>query len=507
MRCNENGVNGYCLYTSQDTGITVPDPTLRAVNPYSMRDTLGFFSPSGRPGTWQPRGVLFTESQIPWVPSGANHEWAPGAFQEPDGRTFLFVPDVEDPEPTDTDGDGLTLHNSSKIAVGFAFSPFGPFGYLTRISATDQSGNPWNGYMSDPEPFEDSNGNRYMLWANGSFQTCGGLSGGRTDTWNTVTQARDLTITGWPTDWGTCVRTSQFGGQEVSSPYLEGPSIFRFSAEASDLSGLPGTYTLVVPAKPRNGRVPAECVVANRGEPGTDLSVLTWATSSNPLGPYTYRGILMCGSYTEWTNQATIAEMSTTGGNKRMALIYHDGPGGTNPVSRQTHADCLFYGNGKFVVTKRFAEGFTDCMSDLSPYTNGLTPKASGSADTRRVVSARNNGGSPVTATQFEVSEWERFAFVDLGNNVVAVKYAVNGGRYLSAATAGGTPGTSPMIADRSAIGPWERFLKQTNGDGSISLKSTFNNMFVQVGNNGQLFANLGSITTADAGRFFTLHQ
>ena len=113
-----------------------------------------------------------------------------------------------------------------------------------------------------------------------------------------------------------------------------------------------------------------------------------------------------------------------------------------------------------------------------------------------------------MTATQFEVSEYERLTFIDLGNNQVAVKFGANGGRYLSASTNGGTPGTDPMIADRTAIGAWETFTKISNSDGSISLKASVNGKFVQVGTSGQLFANLTTVSPFSwTGKFYVLHQ
>jgi hypothetical protein len=85
-------------------------------------------------------------------------------------------------------------------------------------------------------------------------------------------------------------------------PYLEGPSLYGLPF-TTGLAGVPGPYTLVFAAKPTS--VPVEC--RQFGQPNTANEVLAYATStSGPTGPYTYKGLLMCGSSSDWTNQATI---------------------------------------------------------------------------------------------------------------------------------------------------------------------------------------------------------
>jgi hypothetical protein len=533
MRCQDRDyTHGYCLYTSQDLGVVSGTG-----NSFQMHDTLGFFSTTGRPGTWQARGKVFDEDRIPWVPADANHQWAPGAFQtvgKGGNYTALLIPNVTNPSTPDPNNPyGPNFRTSSKIALMESQGdPFSGFQYTAQLSVVQNGSVVDGGYMSDPEVFFDDAGigQRYIVYADGDGTTCGGLKMGVLGG-STVFDPAELVITGWPTDastgtqleWATCKRQYPFDKDvngtpipTLSRPYLEGASLYKFASWSPSLTGLPGPYTLVFPAKPLDTKVPPECAYIPRGEPGTDLSVIAWATSSTATGPYTYRGILMCGSSTEWTNQASIIDMTTNAGSPRLVLIYHDGER-SNTARRRIHAECLYYyqgptaGAGKFLVTKRTNNGFAECMSDTNPYTSGLAPKQfflGGNADVRRIVSARDNGGGPVTATQFEVSEYERLTFIDLGNNQVAVKFGVNGGRYLSASTNGGTPGTDPMIADRTAIGAWETFTKISNSDGSISLKASVNGKFVQVGTSGQLFANLTTVSPFSwTGKFYVLHQ
>ena len=100
MRCQDRDyTHGYCLYTSQDLGVVSGTG-----NSFQMHDTLGFFSTTGRPGTWQARGKVFDEDRIPWVPADANHQWAPGAFQtvgKGGNYTALLIPNVTNPSTPD----------------------------------------------------------------------------------------------------------------------------------------------------------------------------------------------------------------------------------------------------------------------------------------------------------------------------------------------------------------------------------------------------------------------
>lgn len=521
MRCHNpanGGEFGYCLYTSSDMGIASPN-----ANKFQMFNTLGFYSSTGLPGTWIPQGnggVIFDETQIADTPAGSNHAWAPEGYEPgPDGPWFLYVPDVTDKDQ---------FHTTGFINAAWSFTgPMGPFESLGPVRVRDAAGNfvP-GGHMSDPEVFaEPDNGPRSMLYADGDFQTCGGYKIGTLDPTDTIVDdPRKVRIAGFPSDWGRCNAESPFTSSTTDRPYLEGPSLYKFSDSAPGLAGLPGPYTLVFPAKPLNGRTPAECA-ANKGEPGTDKSIIAWATADD-LAPdfqndgdpsddpvtFTYRGILMCGSLTEWTNQATVTQITTNTGQTRLAMIYHDGPapdGSHDFPRRATHADCLYWGNvaggpGRFALSKRFGDAYDRCAAGFTY--NALAPKVNGDVGIGQIVQATNSGTGVVKANSFEVSEWERMSIVPIGGGQVALRWAINN-RFLSAATTGGTPGTSPMIADRQMVGAWERFIQQNNGDGTISLKSVQTGKFVQTGSGGQLYANLASIGSGDAGRFVLLHQ
>jgi hypothetical protein len=483
MRCTDEGVQGLCMYTSQDMGITA---NLPPDNPYPMQNTRGFFSSDGG-RTWADRGYVFSEDQIPWVPANPNdpsqkalHLWAPAAWQDPEtGFTYLYVPDVANASlPAQNNPLAPNVHTSSRIAVAFGFSPFGPFGYLGSVA--DPNGNV-PGYMSDPEPFSDSTG-RYLLWANGDGDTCGGLSVGTFQANGIhVSNIAEITINNFPTDWGTCTRKAPFTGTVNNRPYLEGPSLLKFS-DLTTRTGLPGPYTLVFAAKPSDE--PGEC--QNFGQPNTANEVIAYATSSSVGGPYAYQGILMCGSSTEWTNQATIVEVTMANGAKRMVLIYHDGPPGTH--HRKLHAECLWFGAGTFAMANRSSTGFTDCMNGANANAWAFRSRVFPPGLPQNVVNAFGvfstqpsdfTGNGRIYANRAAVSPWEIF---DVRNSSGAIVSPEIGGTILRNAsllahannrvvTSEGV-GTGALIANRTSVGPWERFRLNINGLGGVSFAS-----------------------------------
>jgi hypothetical protein len=468
----DTNLNGYCMYTSQDLGTSGP-----AGNPYPMQNTLGFFSTDGR--NWTPRGtngVIFTETQLGFVPSGAKHLWAPAAVQQPNGDTFLLVPDVANMTvPNPSDPWAQNVHTSSRIAVAAPAMGAGAFGpFQATWFLTDGNGNV-PGYMSDPEPFSDSTG-QYLMWANGDGDTCGGLSmSNLSPGLELLSNVTDVQVTGWPS-WGTCTLTAPFTAnathpRTVSRPYLEGPSLFKFSDSASDLAGLPATYTLVVPAKPTS--VPPEC--SHFAQPNQPNSVIAYATSTNVRGPYTYQGLLMCGSGTEWTNQATIAEIPMANGTKRMVLIYHDGPSGTH--NRKLHAECLWYGAGTFAMASRSATGFSDCMNGAG---NGAWAFRSHSFKPEGVVSAVQDNNKLLLASRAAVGPWEQFDVLNSSGAPVSptagsqILWDANirsrfNNQFVSAESAG----TSYLIANRTAAAAWEKFILVLGGwTGTVAFTS-----------------------------------
>jgi len=499
MTCVDQGVQGLCLYASQDLGIAG-----NSTNPYPMANTKGYFSSNGG-RTWTARGTVVTEGQLEtdiggFVQPSSNHLWAPAALQDINNNTFLFVPDVANPNPPDPANPwGPNSHTSSRTAVMLPLvgaGAFGPFVSGGTLGDTSNRNPGLLSYMSDPEPFRDSTGS-YLLWADGDGMTCGGISMGNLSPGiEYVSNPQQVQIVGWPS-WGTCDLQSPFTErlpdhpQHVNRPYMEGPSIFKFSEEASDLRGLPGPYTLVVAAQPTS--TPAEC--QHFGQPNRPNEVIVYATSDTVDGSpgpdgiagYRYEGILMCGSATEFTNQATIAEVTTGSGAKRMALFYHDGPQGTH--KRRLHAECLWYGAGRFAMATRSANGFVDCMNGAGTNVWALR----GHYDFEGIVSADQDRGARLYANRGAVGPWEQFDVLDTNGAPVTapgpnagytVTSVVLRSRANNKFVTAGTAGTDALIANASSsTAAGVGFDLSVIGDskcGCVVLKSRTSNLFVQ---------------------------
>src|SRR4051812_15554003 len=115
---------------------------------------------------------------------------------------------------------------------------------------------PNTGYASDPAYFYDGGGtnNNYLIWANGDYDNCGGVSMGRlVDDTTVANGSGQVAILNWSLvhdNMGACSGTTR--------PYIEGAQLYRTSAIGG--SGL--TYTMMFAAKPMNGN-PTGCNSSN----------------------------------------------------------------------------------------------------------------------------------------------------------------------------------------------------------------------------------------------------
>jgi hypothetical protein len=300
------GSSGTCLYDSQDLGQNGTN-----ANPYPMNTTNMWFLPFGSDpsvrSNWLPAGgtssspAVLSESQYPWVTPGANHLWAPDMFYNELGQYALLVPDVADTGNEDT---------SSRIGVSMSSSAFGPFTYQGMLDLDPNNDQPNGGYASDPSAtWANESANPWLVYANGTFNNCGGLSVAEVDFGFTgvVSGPYPLTINNLPASFNGCANNTR--------PYLEGPEIYQFS------QGYSGYY-LMFAAKPQNQN-----------------EVIAYAWSNSITGPYTYMGTIMNGSSTEFTNQASIVPAGNNFQN--YLFFYHDGPSGTH--NRKVHAECLHF--------------------------------------------------------------------------------------------------------------------------------------------------------------------
>ena len=499
-KCTFNGQNGYCMVTSQDIG----SGSTPAV-PYPMNITKGYFSTDGLNWTDQGRVVaphtnksIFEEEKIfntqpnGFVPPGTNHLWAPDLVPGPNGTWRLYEPDI-------TDNSLAGSHTSSQIMMSTSTSPFGPF-TTQHVVSFSEGGNAQ--YASDPEVVTD-NGQQYLFWVNGDLASCG-------EFWSSPMQSDGFTISGRdtfateidgiPSFYGSCHRANTAFPYAADYPYMEGPSVFKTSDLAPDLTGLPGPYIMLIPMKPANN--PPECQVF--GQPGGNLSVIAYATAPSIRGPYTYQRILMCGSSTEWTNQAYLAEVTTSTGMKRIALYYHDGtPVNGNP-QRKIHAECLWYGGGTFAMASRTTTGFQDCMAGADATTWAFRK----SQPNTTVVSADQNNNKVLTATRAAVGPWEKFGVFTLNHTQLGPSTTTTqnvnitstfNGLFVCAENAG----TANLVANRTVAGAWESFSMRFNSDGTMSLISNQSGKGVTSPSNSALVPNT---TAANAEHYIVLH-
>jgi hypothetical protein len=492
--CSGGGFTGLCMYTSSDTGV------FQQNNPYPMNQTLLYTLSAGLDpsvqSNWVSRGAVFNESQITtdqpggFVQPGSNHLWAPDMAVGPNGSDYLYEPDI-------SDNTGSGPSNSSKIAVAVSSSPLGGFTYLGKYLNI-------NGYASDPDVFKDADGNWHVAYADHDFGTCGGISiaGLNSSTMSDITTTpQQIQINGIGV-LGSCNSTTP-------RPYEEGPQIYVASSFNKEFTS---KYLMMVAAKPDH--VPAEC--AGFGQPGTDHEVLAWATSDNVAGPYTYQGVLMCGSYTEWTNQGSLVPIAATNGGDytRLVLFYHDGPMGQ--PNRRVHAACVWHGPidwsgsmpGRTVgqaymptVTRDvggLTTTFSQCMAGVSSGSVGLLSEATG-----HIVCAENAGASPLVANRSSIGNWEQFNIWFDQNNDISFQAAVNG-EFVTAENAG----NSTLIANRTAIGSWETFFGNSYFPGTkvLNFMATVNNRWVEPNGAQNLIADQNLVPAATDFDIMTLN-
>jgi hypothetical protein len=491
-RCRFNNQNGFCMVTSQDVGTGAT-----TANPYPMNRTKGYFSTDGQ--TWQDQGqvvgstrAVFTESQITtnqpggFVPPGTNHLWAPDLVRAPDGSWRIYEPDVSDNSEAGS-------HVSSRIAMASSSSPFGPFTVQGTVSFSEGGAVQ---YGSDPEVLTD-NGAQTLFWVNGDGPSCGEYMYSPLNSDGLTVSGRNtyaLAINGLPSFLGSCHRANTAFPYAADYPYMEGASVFKTADLAPDLTGLPGPYILLMPVA--TAGQPPECQLFGGGK----NSVLAYATADNATGPYTYRGILMCGSTSEWTNQAYLAEVTARNGAKRIALYYHDGTWVNGSPNRKIHAECLWYGGGTFAMATRTTTGFSDCMAGTDSNTWVLRRPGQLAGQFREIITTEVDSGGVLTASRAAVGAWEKFQVFRSDHSPVApnasgtitVNLVSQANQKFVCAD---NSGNNPLIANRTTAGAWEQFKLVTNGT-TATLTATINNKGVATQSNQRLIANA---TTGDS--------
>ena len=491
FRCTDPAtpsVLGYCMVTSSDMGqqFTYPENCVETGtfcwNYYPMSRTFMYYSPTGLPNTWVDKGSVVDETDIPWVPDGdsavgevgdALHQWAPSAHKW-GNYYYLYVPNVPDISSE------VALYTKGDIAVWRSESPFGPYEYRGHMSENGDFG-----YMSDPDVLVDG-ANRYLVWATGAPKNCGEFKTAVMTGHKTIDPAtiETLDINGLDV-LGSCDPDGPIG--PVGRPYVEGASLYKF-----DDPQMPGPYTLVFPVKPDDtdgdgdDDAPKECS-------GNTNSVIAYATSDTPdgsAGPdriegYTYRGIIMCGSTTEWTNQATITKVDAFGNNAPYVIAYHDSPASVK--MRHIHAECLFAGGGMIAGVYRQPQdaqyGFNDCVGDGAFAFSGMHVVDPEQSSKPTILTAPNAGADAVVLSKYAVGPWERFKLFERSDGTWVIQSLANKKYLCSNAT---FTALKASCTSSSAFGA--RFNRFDFPDGGFQLQSSDFDKYVSVHSDGQLF-------------------
>jgi hypothetical protein len=335
-----------CLFTSQDMGIfDIPYGTEK--NYYPMNKTMLWRlkdnTSAADPANWQPMGPQIGEQSLVnrgLVPNGANHLWAPGA-RYIDGKYYVYVPDVTNRSLESTSSRVFAYTSTNSLGTG-------PYTYMGVLDTHPRFVNvPNSGYASDPQVALPFGGDRYLFYANGDNSNCGGISFAKLDkeSMNRFTTAPKEAVINHFDQSG----LSQNDNCTQGHPYIEGPAMYRWDEVGAPYE-LPFNYVLEFAAKPRDGVVPPDCT--------SDTEVIAYATSWSAEGPWDYQGIIMCGSDTEWTNQASITPH--TANNGKILMAWHDG--GDNRHNRRSHLSCIVWGSdGKIVRIPRLADNLANC--------------------------------------------------------------------------------------------------------------------------------------------------
>lgn len=433
-RCEDNK---YCMVTSQDLG-TIIDPATGQPYPnvYPMKVTRRFASNDGL--SWTTSTGLNESALVPFgAVSNANHLWAPAMRYSKTGPGGGAVHGLYVPDLTRTLASGAPDNLSSKIFYATDTNSSGSFTPVGKV--TGGTGAELNAYMSDPEVFSDATNPNddltkdYLIWANGDNGTCGGFSirkmtGPTTLQAYTTAAQVELKVTGFPTNWGNC----NTDDPNYPHPYIEGASMYKFANwnyKATDGNPMPGTYTLVFAAKPsvtpdtnapgQNCKAPGQPGTENGG-PGSANEVIAYATSNTLTGPFAYQGILMCGSSTEWTNQATLQEVKVNN-SWHVMIVYHDGAaknaGANINTNRKLRSECLYTdASGKFISVQRSTDGATT-VSGAPAWCLGHSDTVAIKTTDGRYVRSDNNGGNRgLQAKNTSIGPWEQFSFDDTGN-------------------------------------------------------------------------------------------
>ncbi|SDS58085.1 family 43 glycosylhydrolase [Actinoplanes derwentensis] len=279
--------------------------------------------------TWVDNGAKANIATFGWAGADA---WA-GEVEPRNGKYYWY---------TSINGNGAGWMN---IGVAVGDTPLGPFtdakgGPLISDSTANSSG-----LNIDPTVFVDDDGQAYMYWGGYWAPRAVKLAANMIDTVGSVVTPQGLTN------------------------YWEAPWMFKRN----------GLYYMMYAANDTSG-----CVT------NSNYACQRYATATNPLGPWTHRGIVL-GQVSSTTNHAGIVDF-----NGQSYLVYHtaDAPAGGN-FRRSVAVDKLYFN----------ADG---TIQQVIPTTGGGTGGGSGT-----------NIAPNATASTSYVSSWESLAAINNGGTPV----------------------------------------------------------------------------------------
>jgi beta-xylosidase len=259
------------LYPSHD----IPVPEGARPNWFSMADYHVFSSEDLT--TWQDHGVIVTQNAVPWGKPDAYSMWAPDCVRK-NGRYYFYFPNAP------KEGRGFA------IGVATADSPTGPFTCEAE---------PIRGVSGiDPCVLVDDDGSAYIYWSGM------GIRGGKLKD-NMLELDGEL--------------------QEVQMPRREGaPEMPPMKVGGQQMEGLPDGFKEGPFAFKRGDwyYLTFPWVRGDTSKGDNPTETLAYAMSKSPLGPWTFKGIIMAEHENRcWTNHHSLVEYKG-----QWYLFYHHNP-------------------------------------------------------------------------------------------------------------------------------------------------------------------------------------
>jgi hypothetical protein len=272
------------IYPSHDVEAGVAENDLG--DHFDMRD-YRVLSMDKIGGKVKDNGVALSVTDVPWA---KRQMWAPDAAYK-NGKYYLYFP-AKDP------------NDIFRIGVATSTSPTGPFKAEPK---------PIEGSFSiDPAVFTDTDGNSYMYF--------GGIWGGQMQKWQSGSFDASYGHEPKPHELALGPKVAKLNGDMVSfsgpvrdvkildkdgKPLMAGQHDKRFF-EAAWMHKYNGKYYFSYSTG--------------------DTHFIAYATGDNPLGPFTYQGVIL-NPVQGWTNHHSIVEFAG-----KWYLFYHD-----TELSGKTH--------------------------------------------------------------------------------------------------------------------------------------------------------------------------